>query len=53
MDEGRTFLAEFVCRNEYPPHKRIGLTVKIVETTYILFEERNYKHVSKRIEKDG
>ena len=33
MDEGRTFLAEFICRNEYPPHERVGLTVRIVETT--------------------
>lgn len=33
MDEGRTFLAEFVCRNEYAPYERVGLTVRIVETT--------------------
>ena len=33
LDAGRTFLAEFVCRNEYAPYKRIGLTVRIVETT--------------------
>ena len=33
MDEGRTFLAEYVSRNEYPPHEIIGLTVRIVETT--------------------
>jgi hypothetical protein len=34
MDEGRTFLAEFVCRNEHPTEKLVGLTIKIVETTY-------------------
>ena len=33
MDAGRTFLAEFVCRNEYEPYENIGLTVRIVETT--------------------
>lgn len=33
MDSGRTFLAMFVCRNEYPHYERIGMTVKIVETT--------------------
>jgi hypothetical protein len=33
MDEGRTFLAEYVNRNEYAPHDTIGLTVRIVETT--------------------
>ena len=33
MDEGRSFLAEFVCRNEYPPFERVGLTMRIVETT--------------------
>jgi len=33
MDEGRTFLAEFVKINEYAPYDRIGLTVRIVETT--------------------
>ena len=32
MDSGRTFLAEFVCRNEYGAYKNIGLTVRIVET---------------------
>jgi hypothetical protein len=32
MDEGRTFLAEFVCVNEYAPYANIGLTVRIVET---------------------
>ena len=35
MDEGQAFSAEFVCRNEYPPHERVGLTVRIVETTII------------------
>lgn len=33
MDTGRKFLAEFVCRNEYAPHKNVGLTVRIIETT--------------------
>ena len=33
MDEGRTFIAEFVCINEYAPYDRVGLTVRIVETT--------------------
>jgi hypothetical protein len=33
MDSGRTFLAEFVCRNEYAPYDNVGLTVRIVETT--------------------
>jgi hypothetical protein len=33
MDAGRTFLAEFVCRNEYAPYNNVGLTVCIVETT--------------------
>ena len=32
MDAGRTFLAEFVCRNEYGAYENIGLTVRIVET---------------------
>ena len=33
MDAGRVFDAEFVCVNEFPPHERVGLTVKIVEAT--------------------
>ena len=33
MDEGRTFLAEFVCRNEHPYEPLVGLTVRIVETS--------------------
>ncbi|MEI7591142.1 MAG: HIRAN domain-containing protein [Deltaproteobacteria bacterium] len=33
IDEGRRFLAEFVCRNECAPDKNIGLTVRIIETT--------------------
>ena len=33
MDAGRTFLAEFVCRNEYASYENVGLTVRIVETT--------------------
>ena len=31
MDAGKEFDVEFVCRNEYPPHERVGLTVKIAE----------------------
>ena len=33
MDAGRMFDAEFVCVNQFPPHERVGLTVRIVETT--------------------
>ena len=33
MDAGRVFDAEFVCVNEFPPHERVGLTVRIVEIT--------------------
>jgi len=33
MDNSRRFLAEFVSLNEFPPHKTIGLTVRVVETT--------------------
>jgi len=33
MDTGRTFLAEFVSRNEYASYENVGLTVRIVETT--------------------
>ena len=33
MDAGRTFLAEFVGRNEYASYENVGLTVRIVETT--------------------
>jgi hypothetical protein len=32
MDAGRTFLAEFVSRNEHPNYKLVGLTIRIVET---------------------
>ena len=35
MDAGRSFLAEFVRINEFPPHKRVGLTIRIVETTEV------------------
>jgi hypothetical protein len=41
IDEGRTFLAMFVCRNEHPTEELIGLTVKIVETTYNLNQNLN------------
>ena len=34
MDEGRTFLADYVRRNEYAPYENVGLTVRIVETTW-------------------
>jgi hypothetical protein len=33
MDAGRVFDAEFVCVNEIPPYERVGLTIRIVETT--------------------
>ena len=33
IDSGRTFLAEFVARNEAPGRELVGLTVRIVETT--------------------
>ena len=34
MDAGRTFLAEYVCINEFPEiTDTLGLTVRIVETT--------------------
>jgi hypothetical protein len=33
MDAGRTFIAEFVARNEAPGRELVGLTVRIVETT--------------------
>ena len=33
IDNSRRFLAEFVSLNEFPPHKTIGLTVRVVETT--------------------
>jgi hypothetical protein len=32
MDAGRVFDAVFVGRNEYAPHKNVGLTIRIVET---------------------
>ncbi|BBO78623.1 hypothetical protein DSCW_60400 [Desulfosarcina widdelii] len=32
MDAGRTFIAEFICRNEYGAYENIGITVRIVET---------------------
>ena len=33
MDAGRVFDAEFVCVNQYPPYERVGLTVRIVESS--------------------
>ena len=33
IDAGRTFIAEFVARNEAPGRELVGLTVRIVETT--------------------
>jgi hypothetical protein len=33
MDSGRTFLAFFVQRNESSYHDKVGMTIKIVETT--------------------
>ena len=32
MDNGKTFIAELVRRNESPRYERVGLTVRIVET---------------------
>jgi hypothetical protein len=34
MDSGRRFIAYFVCRNEHPLHKTVGLTVRIEECPY-------------------
>jgi hypothetical protein len=34
MDEGRRFIAYFVCRNEHPFYKTIGLTIRIEEVPY-------------------
>jgi hypothetical protein len=36
MDEGRTFLALFVGRNESPFHDTVGMKVEIVETPTVL-----------------
>jgi hypothetical protein len=33
IDAGRMFLAEFVRVTKYPPHERVGMMVRIVETT--------------------
>ena len=33
MDSGRNFRAYFVQRNKHPYHDKVGMTVKIVETT--------------------
>ncbi len=33
MDAGRTYIAEFVARNEAPGRELVGLTIRIVETT--------------------
>jgi hypothetical protein len=33
MDAGRSFSAEFVCRNECTPYEIVGVTIRIVETT--------------------
>ena len=33
MDAGRTFLSEFVRVTRYPPHERVGMMLRIVETT--------------------
>jgi hypothetical protein len=34
MDSGRRFIAYFVCRNEHPLYKTVGLTVRIEEVPY-------------------
>jgi len=41
MDEGRTFLAEFVRRNECSYYDMVGLTVRIVETTEYQIGQEN------------
>ena len=41
MDEGRTFIAEFVCRNECSSYDMVGLTVRIVETTEYQMGQEN------------
>jgi hypothetical protein len=33
MDAGGNFLAEFVRVTRYPPHERVGMMLRIVETT--------------------
>jgi hypothetical protein len=33
MDNGRCFLAEFVRVTRCPPHEKVGMMVRIVETT--------------------
>ena len=33
MDAGRSFLAKFVRINKFLPHKMVGMTIRIVETT--------------------
>ena len=33
MDADRSFLAEFVRINEFPPYKIVGMTIRIIETT--------------------
>ncbi len=33
IDAGRKFLAEFVRVTKYPPHERVGMMVRIVEST--------------------
>ena len=38
MDLGRTFFAIFVQRNKSSYHDTVGMTVKIVETTYEQFQ---------------
>jgi hypothetical protein len=34
MDSGRRLIAYFVCRNEHPLYKTVGLTVRIEEVPY-------------------
>jgi hypothetical protein len=34
VENGRRFIAYFVCRNEHPLHKTVGLTVRIEECPY-------------------
>ena len=47
MDKGRTFLAEFVCRNECSSYDMVGLTVRIIETTEYQIGQENSILVTK------
>jgi len=40
MDNGRKFLAEYLCRNKHLYHDTVGLTIRIVEVSRKNTEER-------------